>query len=77
MALEPDLADCFAEKLRKENSDVCETDGDMVTYCASCTGRFKRSGFDSIDHIITKVVGTNEKPDTTKSYINRVLTRFK
>lgn len=77
MALEHDLADSFAEKLRKECRDACGTDAEMVTYCASCTGRFKRSGFDSIEHIITKIVGTNEKADTTKSYINRVITKFK
>lgn len=69
---EPEIADSFTEKLKEQSEQP-----NIVTYCASCTGRFKRSGFGSIDHIITKVVGTNETPDTMKSYLNRVMTKFK
>ena len=67
---EPEIADSFTQKLGEQQSSV-------VTYCASCVGRFRRSGYGSIDHIITKVTGTNEEPDTKKSYINRVLTKFR
>ena len=65
---EPDLADGFVRALK----DAC-----AVTYCASCIGRFKRSGAPQVDHLLAKVTGTGEKADTRKSYINRVLTRFK
>ena len=67
---EQEIADSFTKKLKEQQSQV-------VTYCASCVGRFRRSGCGSIDHIITKVTGTNEEPDTKKSYINRVLTKFR
>lgn len=70
IAHEPEIAASFTEDLKKQSDHI-------VTYCASCTGRFKRSGFASVDHIITKIVGTNEAPDTMKSYFNRVLTKFK
>lgn len=70
IALEPGIADMFTRNLKEQTTEA-------VTYCASCVGRFRRSGFYSADHIITKILGTNEKPDTTKSYINRVLTKFK
>ena len=80
IALEPELADSFTQKLKEQASvqqDSLGASPEIVTYCASCTGRFKRSGFASIDHIITKIVGTNEQADTTKSYVNRVLTKFR
>ena len=70
IAYEPDIADMFTQKMKEQNSPA-------VTYCASCTGQFRRCGFDQIDHIITKILGTNERADTSKSYINRVLTKFR
>lgn len=69
--LEPEIAAGFAEKFKSGN------EGQVYAYCASCTGRIKRNGFGSIDHILTKVIGTNEKPCTSISYVNRVLTKFK
>lgn len=69
--LEPDLSQGFADRFKET------AEGQLYTYCASCTGRFKRNGFDSIDHILTKVLGTNEKPCTSISYMNRVLTKYK
>lgn len=81
-SLEPEIADGFTDSLRElvsGRSDAGEIAGDsqIVTYCASCTGRFRRSGFDSIDHIITRILGTNERPDIRKSYLNRVMTKFR
>lgn len=67
---EPEIAQEFTSKLKEQQ-------GQIYTYCASCVGRFRRSGLEPIDHIITKVLGTNEAPDTKKSYINRVFTKFK
>lgn len=71
IACEPDLSKGFTEKLKGVDEDH------IYAYCASCTGRIKRNGFDSIDHILTRIVGTNESPDTGKSYLNRVFTKFK
>ncbi len=70
IAYEPDLADMFTQKLKEQTSGA-------VTYCASCTGQFRRCGLDRIDHIVTKILGTDERADTSKSYVNRVLTKFK
>ena len=69
--IEPELSQGFADKFKEMN------EGQVYAYCASCTGRFKRNGFDSIDHIITKILGTNEKPCIATSYVNRVATKFK
>lgn len=71
MTYEKEIADRFVRKL--EESCGSHT----YTYCASCTGRFRRSGFKTIDHILPLILGTNEQPDTKKSYINRVLTKIK
>lgn len=68
---EPEISKGFADKFKET------AEGHVYAYCASCTGRLKRNGFASIDHILTKVIGTNEKPDTAKSYVNRVFTKFK
>lgn len=70
---EPEIADSFINELKEKTANSAH----VVTYCASCTGRFKRGGCDDIDHIITKVIGTNESPDVKKSYINRMLTKIK
>ena len=49
----------------------------FYTYCASCVGQFGRNGLKNSDHILTKILGTDERPDTKKSYVNRVITKFK
>ena len=49
----------------------------LYTYCASCMGQFYRNGFREIKHVLPAVTGTEESPDTMKSYVNRVLTRFR
>ena len=48
----------------------------MCTYCASCSGSFARKGFDQADHILLKILGSTEKPDTGKSMINRMKTKY-
>lgn len=68
---EPKLADSFVNEL-KEN-----TNSHLYTYCASCMGRFHRQGYTAIDHILPIILGTNEKPDIKKSYLNRMLTKLK
>ncbi len=68
---EKEIADGFVKKLGES------TDSKLYTYCASCTGRFRRCGIDSIDHVLPLIMGTDEQPDIMKSYINRVFTKFK
>lgn len=80
--LEREIADSFTSGLKERSEAIRNTDQEageitLVTYCASCTGRFRRCGFGSVEHILTKVTGTNETADTMKSYINRVMTKFK
>lgn len=68
---EPKLADAFVNELKES------TDTHLYTYCASCMGRFHRQGYTNIDHILPTILGIKEKPDTTKSYLNRMLTKIK
>ena len=69
--LEPEIADGFVKNLGDS------VNGKIYTYCASCTGRFRRCGLSSAEHLLPLIMDTDEKPDTAKSYINRVLTRLK
>ena len=82
MVKEPEVADGFVKALKadlagREEADRAGAGESVVTYCASCIGRFRRSGIQKVDHLLAKVMGTDEQADTRKSYINRVLTRFK
>ena len=80
--LEPEIANSYTAMLKENGNAIQNSRPDkgeisIVTYCASCTGRFRRCGFGSVDHILTRIIGTNEIADTKKSYINRVITKFK
>ena len=68
---ESDIAKGFVNQI------IENTEGMVYTYCASCMGRFRRSGFGSVEHILPVIMDTVEQPDTKKSYFNRVITRFK
>ena len=70
-AFEQDIADGFVKDLGES------TENKLYTYCASCTGRFRRCGLKNVEHILPLIMDTGEQPDIYKSYINRVLTRFK
>lgn len=71
-ALEPDLAWSFAEEMRTTVRGF-----DVAFYCASCAGRLAAGGFRDARHILSEIVGIDERPDTGKSYINRMLTKIK
>jgi len=80
IALESDIADGFVKKLAGSSLSHSSTDAGAVklyTYCASCMGRFRRSGFKTIEHVLPFIMGTDEQPDTLKSYVNRVFTKFR
>ena len=66
---EPELAGSIASELTSEDG--------LRVYCASCAGRLKRNGTPGVRHILTEILGTDEDPDTGKSAINRVLTKFR
>jgi len=68
---ESEIADSFVQDLGNS------TEGILFTYCASCTGRFRRKGLRSADHVLPRIMGLDEQPDTMKSYINRLLTKIK
>ena len=73
---EPEIADGFVMKL-SDNAPDDKSGVRMYTYCASCMGRFRRRGMKDIEHVLPVITGTNEQPDAAKSYINRMMTRFK
>lgn len=68
---EKELSQGFTEEFKAQDL------GQVYTYCASCTGRIVRNGFKTINHILPLILETDETPDTAKSYLNRVITKFK
>lgn len=68
-ALEPELAKGFAQRLK----NIPET---IYTYCGSCTGNLTRNGCKQVRHVLPEILGTHEKPDTAKSLINRMMTKY-
>ncbi|MBR3126047.1 MAG: (Fe-S)-binding protein [Mogibacterium sp.] len=71
IAFEREIADGFVKKLGES------TEKRICSYCASCNGRFRRCGIESVEHILTLILGTAEHSDIYKSYINRVLTKYR
>ena len=68
-ACEPELAEQMA-------SSFTGREGGIDTCCASCTGRFTRSGAE-MHHILPEILGISEQPDVAHSYLNRVKTKWK
>lgn len=58
-------------------TDALDKEAPLYVYCASCAGQLARRGVKDVRHVLTEVLGTKEKPDTSKSIINRMLTRYK
>ncbi len=90
-AEEPELAKSFAQSVldAEEPCESCEVankvvadpkersgKGTLTTFCASCAGQFARNG-NSMPHILSLLLGVDEKPATKTSYMHRVLTKFK
>ena len=67
--LESGLAQSMTAELKDRDT--------VYVYCASCAGKLKRDGVRDVRHILTEILGTQEKPDTGKSMINRMLTKLK
>lgn len=67
--LEPELAKGFALKIK----DMPES---IYTYCGSCAGNLTRNGCKKVRHVLPEILGVHEKPDTVKSLINRMKTKY-
>lgn len=67
---ERELAERMTDELRKADR------GSICTYCASCAGNFARKGYADTEHVLLKILGREERPDTAKSVINRAKTKF-
>lgn len=68
-ALESELSKGFSRAL-KETTEV------IYTYCGSCVGNLTRNGCRQIRHVLPEILGTDEKPDTIKSLLNRKRTKY-
>lgn len=68
-AEEPELSRSFAGKLK-------DIPGTIYTYCGSCAGQLTRNGCRQVCHILPEILGIQEKPDTVKSLINRMKTKY-
>lgn len=58
--------------------EVLEAVGErgLYTYCASCAGQFARMGCTRVRHVVSVVLGVDEKPDTAHALFNRARRRF-
>lgn len=68
---EPEIAKEYSESMKTKYNEE-----NVYTYCASCVGNFTRSGKPT-KHFLPAILETDEAPDTTKSYLNRVMTKMK
>lgn len=73
------LGGCAAMKereLAKELSSGIQNENQPVyTYCATCAGNFHRNGSD-VNHILPKILGTDEQADISASLMNRAKMKF-
>lgn len=56
---EPEVKDDFINRLKKYDGEIC-------TYCGSCSLQFAKNNLKDVSHVLTKILGVNEKPTTTK-----------
>lgn len=64
---EPELAAKMTEPIERGET-IC-------TYCASCSGAFARKGYRA-EHLLLKILGREETPDTGRSLLNRVKSAY-
>lgn len=73
------LGGCAAGKEKELASSMCSSlnkEEPVMTYCASCSGSLARKGCQDVDHALVKLLGTEEKPDTGSSLLNRMKVKF-
>jgi Fe-S oxidoreductase len=66
---EPELAQIAPKKLKNCSQTI-------YTYCGSCAGHLTRNGCQQVRHVLPEILGTHEKPDTLKSLMNRMKTKY-
>lgn len=52
------------------------SDEKLCTYCATCSGALQRKGHAGTEHVLLKLLGEDETPDTAHSLQNRIAMRF-
>ena len=48
----------------------------IYTYCASCLGQFGRLGYEDCRHVVSVILGVDERPDVSGALRNRARRRF-
>ncbi len=61
---------------RQDCSGVLDLEQPVLTYCASCVGYLRGGGHGGAQHVLARVLGTNEQPDLARSFINRARTKL-
>ena len=68
---EPEISASFAATLKDRKLP------NVYTYCASCAGRFRRSGVTNVRHVLVDILVTNEESELSlRSVWNRAKHRF-
>lgn len=67
---EPELSKDMAVRISAQGHE------NIYTYCASCTGNLTRNGCRGVTHLLPELLGGGEKPDISKSMINRMMSKF-
>lgn len=68
---EPEISASFAATMKDKKLP------NVYTYCASCAGRFRRSGVENVRHVLVDILGTNEESELSfRSVWNRAKHRF-
>lgn len=75
------LGGCAAGKERELSVEMAReigrrAQGTVYTYCASCAGAVARNSRCQVFHFLPEILGIREFPDTGKSFLNRIRTKF-
>ena len=67
---EPEFSKDMAARISEQGHEY------IYTYCASCAGNLTRNGCRGVTHLLPEILGIEEKPDVSKSMINRMKSKF-
>lgn len=62
--------------MSKRLSEIGNEEKTLYTYCATCCGNIARAGHSDVRHLLIEILGTDERPDTKKSVLNRAKTKI-
>lgn len=74
------LGGCASVKepeLSKAMASISAKHKNIYNYCATCSGQMKRNGAEDVSHVLTEIIEVYESPDSKKSLINRMKTKFR